>query len=109
VTENARKGAHGFVLPAGHAPGNPSENRLLPQTATELDRAGPSPGRSSATAAFGCPDRRNIPRHGRNQIQLSGRHEPGSRRTHKRRARYRTGIEVASSISSADTDYADPD
>ena len=27
------------------------------------------------------------------QIQISGRHEPGSRRTRKRRARYRTGIE----------------
>ena len=27
------------------------------------------------------------------QIQLSGRHEPGSRPTRKRRARYRTGIE----------------
>jgi len=27
------------------------------------------------------------------QIQLSGGHEPGSRRTRKRRARYRTGIE----------------
>jgi hypothetical protein len=27
------------------------------------------------------------------QIQLSGRHQPGSRRTRKRRARYRTGIE----------------
>ena len=27
------------------------------------------------------------------QIQLAGRHEPGSRRTRKRRARYRTGIE----------------
>ena len=26
-------------------------------------------------------------------VQLSGRHEPGSRRTRKRRARYRTGIE----------------
>jgi transposase, IS5 family len=29
VTENTRKGARGFILPAGHAPGNPSENRLL--------------------------------------------------------------------------------
>ncbi|MGB8990076.1 MAG: hypothetical protein WCC37_25995 [Candidatus Sulfotelmatobacter sp.] len=27
------------------------------------------------------------------QIQIPGRHEPGSRRTRKRRARYRTGIE----------------
>ena len=40
VTENTRKGARGFILPAGHAPGNPAENRLLPQTARELEHAG---------------------------------------------------------------------
>jgi len=40
VTETTRKGARGFILPASHAPGNPTENRLLPQTAGELDRAG---------------------------------------------------------------------
>jgi IS5 family transposase len=34
-----------------------------------------------------------LPELGPQQIQLSGRHEPGSRRTRKRRARYRTGIE----------------
>jgi IS5 family transposase len=27
------------------------------------------------------------------QVHISGRHQPGSRRTRKRRARYRTGIE----------------
>ena len=40
VTANTRKGARGFILPAGHAPGNPAENRLLPQTACELEHAG---------------------------------------------------------------------
>jgi hypothetical protein len=38
VTEHIRKGARGFILPAGHAPGNPGESRLLPQTAGELER-----------------------------------------------------------------------
>lgn len=43
VTENDRKGARGLILTAGHAPGNPGENRLLPQTARELKHAGIRP------------------------------------------------------------------
>ena len=43
VTENTRKGARGFILPAGHQLGNPSENKLLPHTTAELDRAGIGP------------------------------------------------------------------
>ena len=39
ITENTRKGARGLILPAGHELGNPAENKLLPQTAAELDRA----------------------------------------------------------------------
>src|SRR4051812_1127268 len=39
VTEHTRRGARRVILPAGHAPGNAAENRLLPQTAPELDRA----------------------------------------------------------------------
>jgi hypothetical protein len=35
VTENTRPGARGFILPAVHLPGNPTENLLLPQTADE--------------------------------------------------------------------------
>ena len=94
VTEHTRRGARGFILPAGHAPGNPAENRLLPQTAAELDRAGIS--LREIVGDGGClpgPTKDAFPDLASEQIQLSGRHEPGSRRTRKRRARYRTGIE----------------
>jgi IS5 family transposase len=94
VTENTRKGARGFILPASHAPGNPSESRLLAQTATELDRAGIKPREIIGDGGFmPGPTREAFPGLADEQIQLSGRHEPGSRRTRKRRARYRTGIE----------------
>ena len=43
ITENTRKGARGLILPAGHELGNPGENKLLAQTAVELDRAGIRP------------------------------------------------------------------
>ena len=94
VTENTRKGARGFILPAAHAPGNPAENRLLTQSARELDRAGIRPREIIADGGF-LPDSTKdaFPDLDERQIQLSGRHEPGSRRTRKRRARYRTGIE----------------
>ncbi|MGC2372963.1 MAG: transposase [Solirubrobacteraceae bacterium] len=94
VTENTRKGARGFILPAGHAPGNPSENRLLAQTAAEFDHAGIKPREIVGDGGFWPnPTKDAFPDMNENQIQLSGRHEPGSRRTRKRRARYRTGIE----------------
>lgn len=94
VTENTRKGARGFILPAGHAPGNPSENRLLTQTATELEHAGIKLREIVGDGGFWPnPTKEALPEMTDEQIQLSGRHEPGSRRTRKRRARYRTGIE----------------
>ncbi len=94
VTENTQKGARGFILPAGHAQGNPSENRLLTQTATEIDRAGVKLREIVGDGGFmPGPTRDAFPDLTNEQIQLSGRHEPGSRRTRKRRARYRTGIE----------------
>ena len=94
VTENTRRGARGFILPAGHAPGNPAENRLLPQTADELERAGIRPREIVGDGGFmPGPTKDAFPRLSDQQIQLSGRHEPGSRRTRKRRARYRTGVE----------------
>jgi IS5 family transposase len=94
VTENTRKGGRGFVLPAGHELGNPAENKLLPQTAAELDRAGIRPREIVADGGFQPgPTHDAFPDLTTEQIQISGRHEPGSRRTGKRRARYRTGIE----------------
>jgi IS5 family transposase len=94
VTENTRNGARGFILPAGHMSGNPAENRLLPQTAAELDGAGIRPREIVADGGFlPGPTKDAFPTLTDTQIQLSGRHEPGSRHTRKRRARYRTGIE----------------
>ena len=94
VTENTRRGARGFILPAAHAPGNPAENRLLPQTTDELERAGIRPREIVGDGGFmPAPTKDAFPHLRDQQIQLSGRHEPGSRRTRKRRARYRTGAE----------------
>ena len=92
VTPNTRRGARGFVLPAATAPGNPSENTLLPTTMTELDRLGITPREIVGDGGFHPgPTREALP-HG-TRLFLSGRHEPGSRRTRKRQARYRTGCE----------------
>jgi IS5 family transposase len=94
VTENTRPGARGFILPAAHAPGNPAENRLLPHTAQELTNAGITPREVVLDGGFmPGPTHDTLPSLSGQQIQIAGRHEPGSRRTRKRRARYRTGIE----------------
>jgi hypothetical protein len=80
----------GDLLPAASAPGNPGENRLLAQTVAELDRlglrprevaldGGSVPGPTTQALAGLAPAR----------IFISGRAEPGSRRTRRRLARYR--------------------
>jgi IS5 family transposase len=94
LTENTRPGARGFILPAAHAPGNPNENRLLPLTASEIAQAGVRPRELVADGGFlPGPTKEAFPDLADDQIQLAGRHEPGGRRTRRRRARYRTGIE----------------
>lgn len=94
LTENTRSNARGLILPAAHAPGNPAENRLLVLTAAELARAGIRPREITADGGFlPTPTKDALHELSEDQIHLSGRHEPGSRRTRKRRARYRTGIE----------------
>ncbi len=80
VTENTRKGARGFILPAGHQLGNPAENTLLPHTAAELERAGIRLARDRRRRRLSArPDQRRVPGLDDEQIQISGRHEPGSR------------------------------
>lgn len=94
VTENTRRGARGFILPAAHRAGNPTENQLLPSTVEELARAGMRPREIVLDGGFmPGPTREALHELCEQQIHISGRHEPGSRRTRKRRARYRTGIE----------------
>ena len=95
VTENTRRGARGFILPAAHAAGQPGRE---PAAAADRRRARPRrdpAARDRRSTAGSCPARpaRRSPTSTDDQIQISGRHEPGSRRTRKRRARYRTGIE----------------
>ncbi len=95
MTENTRNGARGLILPAAHAPGNPAENTLLPQTAKELARAGIRPREIVADGGFlPGPTKDALPELGKDRIHLAHQHEPGSRRTRKRRSRYRTGIEA---------------
>ena len=94
LTENTRPGARGFILPAAHAPGNPGENVLLPLTAHELRRAGIKLRELVADGGFQWgPTSQTLPELTAEQIQLAHQHEPGSRRTRRRRARFRTGIE----------------
>jgi IS5 family transposase len=94
VTANTRRGARGYVLPAATAPGNPGENRLLPQTAAELDRLGLRPREVALDGGFAPgPTQQALARLAPERTFIAGRAEPGSRRTRRRLARYRTGAE----------------
>jgi transposase, IS5 family len=94
ITANTRRGARGYVLPAATAPGNPGENRLLDQTAAELDRLGIRPREVALDGGFvPGPTEQTLAALAPARTFISGRAEPGSRRTRKRLARYRTGCE----------------
>jgi IS5 family transposase len=94
VTAHTRRGARGYVLPAATAPGNPGENRLLPQTTTELVRLGLAPREVALDGGFvPGPTAHALAAPAPKRTFIAGRAEPGSRRTRRRLARYRTGCE----------------
>jgi transposase, IS5 family len=94
VTANTRRGARGYLLPAATAPGNPGENRLLEQTAAELTRLNLDPREVALDGGFvPGPTDQTLARLAPTRTFIAGRAEPGSRRTHRRLARYRTGCE----------------
>jgi transposase, IS5 family len=94
VTANTRRGARGYLLPAATAPGNPGENRLLGQTAAELDRLGLRPREVALDGGFlPGPTGQTLAALAPTRTFISGRAEPGSRHTRRRLARYRTGCE----------------
>jgi transposase, IS5 family len=94
VTANTGRGARGYVLPAASAPGNPGENRLLGQTVAELDRLGLTPREVALDGGFvPGPTIQTLAGVAPTRTFISGRAEPGSRRTRRRLARYRTGCE----------------
>jgi IS5 family transposase len=94
VTENTRRGARGLILPAATAPGNPSENTLLPETVAELERLGLSPREVAVDGGFTpAPTTTTLADMAPERVFISGRQQPGSRRTQRRLQRYRTGAE----------------
>jgi len=94
VTENTRRGARGLILPAATAPGNPGENVLLPQTVHELRRLELAPREIALDGGFmPAPTVNALAKIAPERLFISGRQQPGSRRTQRRLQRYRTGAE----------------
>ncbi len=94
VTENTKRGARGLILPASTAPGNPAENALLPGTVAELKRLGISPREVALDGGFQpAATNSSLSEFAPDRVFISGRQEPGSRRTNRRLQRYRTGEE----------------
>ncbi len=96
LTPNTRRGARGFLLPPKLRAGSTHENTLLPGTASELVGLGLRPVEASFDAGFG-PAPTALTMAGVNptiELFIAGnKANPGSRRTRRRRARYRVGCE----------------
>ncbi|HZP97744.1 MAG TPA: hypothetical protein VFC31_15600, partial [Candidatus Limnocylindria bacterium] len=76
--------------------GQAGENALLPGTAEELTALGLCPREAAFDAGFGTLVTREQLARVRPDIEIfiaGGRHNAGSRRTRRRRARYRVGCE----------------
>jgi IS5 family transposase len=94
VTQNTRRGARGFILPASIKLGNPPENNLLPDTASELQRLGLKPREVALDGGFQHgPTDEALRELNPDRVFIAGRKQPGSRRTQRRLGRYRTGAE----------------
>jgi len=94
VTENTKTGARGLIIPASTELGNPAEDTLLPQTVAELQRLGISLREVALDGGFNLgPTHQALERLKPERTFIAGRQQPGSRRTQRRLAHYRTGAE----------------
>jgi IS5 family transposase len=94
VTENTRRGARGLILPPVTQIGNPGEDTLLPDTVAELKRLGISPKEVALDGGFNVgPTTEAFEDLAPDRVFISGRQQPGSRRTQRRLQKYRTGAE----------------
>jgi transposase, IS5 family len=95
VTENTKAGARGLIIPAATSElGNPAEDTLLPGTVAELERLEISPREVALDGGFNVgPSRQALEPFKAERTFIAGRQQPGSRRTQRRLARYRTGSE----------------
>lgn len=94
VAPNTKRGTRGFILPPASLPGNPGENELLPDTVAELQRLGLSPREIALDGGFQTrASEQALSPLAPERIYIAGRASPGSKRTRRRLARYRTGAE----------------
>lgn len=92
VCENTRRGARGLIVPVASAIGSPNEPDLLPTTAAELEHLNLRPRELALDGGFfpiGVAE--DLP--GPDRVFIAGRRSAGSRRTDRRLARFRVGIE----------------
>jgi IS5 family transposase len=93
ITANTKRGARGFVLPPKSQIGNPAENTLLPDTAQELKKLDIKLKEIVLDGGFMPTPTNTTLEDLTDTIHITGRQESGSRRTRRRRQRYRTGAE----------------
>lgn len=96
ITPHTKRGARGFVLPPKLAAGSTHENTLLPGTVDELIALTLRPVEASFDAGFGTlatPATMARASPGIALFIAGNTANPGSRRTRRRRARYRVGCE----------------
>ncbi len=81
-------------MPAACLPGNAHEDTLLPQTAAELTRLGLKVREVALDGGFTlAASTDSLSELAPERVFISGRQQPGSRRTQRRLQRYRTGAE----------------
>ena len=95
VTPNTKRGARGLILPAASLPGNPGENAVA---TADRHRARPARpvakgGRAGRRLHASSPTTKQLEDLDPERVFISGRQQPGSRRTQRRLQRYRTGAE----------------
>jgi transposase, IS5 family len=93
ITANTKRGARGFILPPKSHIGNPHENTLLPDTATEIKNLDITLKEIALDGGFMPTPSNTTLKALADTIHITGRQETGSRRTRRRRQRYRTGAE----------------
>jgi transposase, IS5 family len=93
MTQNTKRGARGFILPPSTQVGNPAENTLLPDTAAELKNLDIKLREVMVDGGFMPTPTNTVLEDLADEVHITGRQEQGSRRTRRRRQRYRTGAE----------------
>jgi IS5 family transposase len=93
ITANTKKGARGFILPPTSQIGNPAEDTLLPDTAQELRDLDIKLKEIMVDGAFTTTATNQALEGLADTVHIAGRQQAGSRRTRRRRQRYRTGME----------------